>query len=353
MPNSLLVTTTDVLEGFRIRSYLGPIFAHVVAGTNLFSDIAASWSDVFGGRSSSYQKQLVTINSEVIKKLEEEARRLGANGILSLRIDHDEISGSGKSMFMVTATGTAVRLDSSRSTEERETSHVSGQEMEVAIRTKKLLVENSQTECRFSVNDWEFVTANQVSAVATIVFSAVGRIDWRTASNSDLLKLSIDYFLALPQEDAKAFILRGAVGDNPSQRHLAIQLLQRGHTYELEDIIELLSEGSHAVRMRTLSLLIYEPVFYSEEDILKLERIAELVENGFPVRAHYFFKDKMFSSTPVRMWRCECGKEMDEDTSRCLECGKDIYGLRNNDLKPKQGIWLLEARLEKLKSVFK
>lgn len=248
MPNSLLVTTTDVLEGFRIRSYLGPIFAHVVAGTNLFSDIAASWSDVFGGRSSSYQKQLVTINSEVIKKLEEEARRLGANGILSLRIDHDEISGSGKSMFMVTATGTAVRLDSSRSTEERETSHVSGQEMEVAIRTKKLLVENSQTECRFSVNDWEFVTANQVSAVATIVFSAVGRIDWRTASNSDLLKLSIDYFLALPQEDAKAFILRGAVGDNPSQRHLAIQLLQRGHTYELEDIIELLSEGSHAVR---------------------------------------------------------------------------------------------------------
>ncbi|RKY61170.1 MAG: hypothetical protein DRP96_03935 [Candidatus Neomarinimicrobiota bacterium] len=36
---------------------------------------------------------------------------LGANCIVGFRIDHDEISDKGKSMFMVTATGTAVFIN--------------------------------------------------------------------------------------------------------------------------------------------------------------------------------------------------------------------------------------------------
>ena len=46
----MIVTTTNSIEGYTIRKYLGVVNANVVIGTNLFSDIAASLTDVFGGR---------------------------------------------------------------------------------------------------------------------------------------------------------------------------------------------------------------------------------------------------------------------------------------------------------------
>ena len=70
---SVLVSTTPRLEGWEITEYLGVVSAHVVAGTNIFSDIAASWRDVFGGQSKSYKKQLEQINDGVVDELREEA----------------------------------------------------------------------------------------------------------------------------------------------------------------------------------------------------------------------------------------------------------------------------------------
>ncbi|MGJ1194164.1 heavy metal-binding domain-containing protein [Sphingobacterium siyangense] len=45
----MIVTTTN--SNF-------PIAANVVIGTNIFSDIGASYVDFFGGRSNSYKKEL-------------------------------------------------------------------------------------------------------------------------------------------------------------------------------------------------------------------------------------------------------------------------------------------------------
>jgi len=104
-----MVTTTQTLDGWEIETYIGPVFSHIVAGTGLFSDFAASLSDIFGGRSKTYQKQLSSINIEAIELLKNKTSLLGGNLILGFRIDHDEISGKAKQMFMVTASGTAAR----------------------------------------------------------------------------------------------------------------------------------------------------------------------------------------------------------------------------------------------------
>ena len=37
----MIVTTTGTIEGYEIKEYLGVISTQVVAGTNIFSDIAA------------------------------------------------------------------------------------------------------------------------------------------------------------------------------------------------------------------------------------------------------------------------------------------------------------------------
>ena len=51
-PANIPVSTTPSLDGWDIDEYLGVATAHVVAGTNVFSDIAGSFSDIFGGHPS-------------------------------------------------------------------------------------------------------------------------------------------------------------------------------------------------------------------------------------------------------------------------------------------------------------
>lgn len=72
----LVITTDNPSEG-EIIKHLQPVTAHVVAGTNLFSDFFAGMSDIFGGRSGSYKKQLSSIYSEAIERIKQEAKRLG------------------------------------------------------------------------------------------------------------------------------------------------------------------------------------------------------------------------------------------------------------------------------------
>ncbi|WP_298113202.1 YbjQ family protein [uncultured Bacteroides sp.] len=107
----MIVTTTNSVEGYSIRQSLGVVNANVVIGTNLFSDIAASLTDVFGGRSDSYKSKLTTIYDEVMKELIGKAENYHADAIVGLHVDFDEVSGGGKSMFMVSASGTAVCIE--------------------------------------------------------------------------------------------------------------------------------------------------------------------------------------------------------------------------------------------------
>lgn len=107
----MIVTTTNSIEGYTVKRYLGVVNANVVIGTNLFSDIAASLTDVFGGRSGSYKSKLNTIYDEVMKELTEKAKSYHADAIVGLHVDFDEVSGGGKSMFMVSASGTAVTFE--------------------------------------------------------------------------------------------------------------------------------------------------------------------------------------------------------------------------------------------------
>jgi uncharacterized protein YbjQ (UPF0145 family) len=105
----VVVSSTRELAGWRITAHLDIVTAHVVAGTGLLSDIAASISDIAGGRSKSYQEQLSEINKEAINLIRSRAAELGAEGVVGLTISHSELSGKGKQMLMVTALGTAVR----------------------------------------------------------------------------------------------------------------------------------------------------------------------------------------------------------------------------------------------------
>ena len=106
----MIITTTPSIEGRQIESYIGLSSANVVVGTNVFSDFFASITDVFGGRSSTYQNKLDKTYAAAIEEIERKAIRMGADAVLGLKIDFYEISSKDKAMFMVSAVGTAVKL---------------------------------------------------------------------------------------------------------------------------------------------------------------------------------------------------------------------------------------------------
>lgn len=111
MNSEFIITTTNNIEGCPIERYINTICSNIVIGTNVFSDLAASFSDFFGGRSESYKKKLGLLYDEVTKELKQNALQIGANAIIGFKVDFDEISGKDKSMFMVSASGTACFVD--------------------------------------------------------------------------------------------------------------------------------------------------------------------------------------------------------------------------------------------------
>jgi uncharacterized protein YbjQ (UPF0145 family) len=106
----MLVVTTNTIEGRRILEYKGLVAGEAILGANLFRDLFASVRDIVGGRSGSYEKVLNDARQTAIAELTDKAERLGANAVLAVDIDYETVGTNG-SMLMVTAAGTAVRLE--------------------------------------------------------------------------------------------------------------------------------------------------------------------------------------------------------------------------------------------------
>ncbi|MFR9649783.1 MAG: YbjQ family protein [Rikenellaceae bacterium] len=106
-----IITTTGNIEGAAITKYLGLVSSNIVIGTNIFSDFKASIKDIIGGQSKSYQKNLDELCQRAINEVAQKATALNANAVVGLKVDVSEISGNKKSMFMVTAIGTAVHFE--------------------------------------------------------------------------------------------------------------------------------------------------------------------------------------------------------------------------------------------------
>lgn len=106
----MISTTTPTLEGKTIVEYKGIIFGEVISGVNFMKDFAAGLSNFFGGRSGSYEGELIEARENAVKEMEARARQMGANAVVGVDIDY-EVLGQGGNMLMVTASGTAVVVE--------------------------------------------------------------------------------------------------------------------------------------------------------------------------------------------------------------------------------------------------
>ncbi|HNP22384.1 MAG TPA: heavy metal-binding domain-containing protein [Panacibacter sp.] len=105
----MLLTTTNTIEGKPIQQYLGIVTAEAIIGANIFKDIFAGIRDIVGGRSGTYEKVIEEARRNALDELQERAAQVGANAVVGIDLDFETV-GSGGSMLMVVATGTAVKI---------------------------------------------------------------------------------------------------------------------------------------------------------------------------------------------------------------------------------------------------
>lgn len=103
----MILTTTPTIEGKRIVDYRGVVFGEVISGVNFIRDFAAGLTNFFGGRSASYEEELIQARENAMREMEQRAMQLGANAVVGIDIDY-EVLGTDNGMLMVTASGTAV-----------------------------------------------------------------------------------------------------------------------------------------------------------------------------------------------------------------------------------------------------
>jgi uncharacterized protein YbjQ (UPF0145 family) len=106
MDEILIVTTNDV-PGYDITHVHGEVCGLIVRARNVFSNVGASMRTVFGGEARGYTQLLLDSRNEAIERLREAARDQGANAVVAMRFDCNEIAGV---MSEVAAYGTAVTL---------------------------------------------------------------------------------------------------------------------------------------------------------------------------------------------------------------------------------------------------
>jgi uncharacterized protein YbjQ (UPF0145 family) len=105
----MLLTTTPTIEGKPIQQYLGIVTAETIIGANIFKDLFAGIRDIVGGRSGTYERVIEKARQSALAELQQKAQAMGANAVVGIDLDFETV-GSGGSMLMVVATGTAVKI---------------------------------------------------------------------------------------------------------------------------------------------------------------------------------------------------------------------------------------------------
>ncbi len=104
----MLVATTNDLPGHRIVRHIGMVRGVTVRSRNVISDAIGGVQSMIGGRVGAYVKLAEAARQEAYDELVAHARDLGANAILAMRYDANEIMPG---VTEVLAYGTAVVVE--------------------------------------------------------------------------------------------------------------------------------------------------------------------------------------------------------------------------------------------------
>lgn len=352
----LLLTTTSTLDGWQVDDYLGPVSAQFVIGTGLFADFFSGWTDLFGAHSKSYQRKLDRIHDEALQMISDKALRLGASAVLGLRVDHDEIAGNGKSMLMVTATGTAVKA--TRVARPQNTTAGAGHVHIIDSEDLTVLLKKAHIVARVQKGgfewvetaNWEFIVEHQVSDVATAFLDYCDEeSSYTTPEAVANLRRRFDEYLSSLPRDTAIDLLYGCVSRSHTVFTWALAALKQLNGFNPQRVAALCrASAPDLAAQRAAQFSLAHLPSYAPDDITALIMLRDAIESSFPVAPTYTGTG-LFGRKTVR--RCACGNEVAADNDRC-GCGRDRYGFHAELTPPPALILILQRRIDALTGHF-
>jgi uncharacterized protein YbjQ (UPF0145 family) len=101
----MFFSTMNDVPGYKVDQVLGEVFGLTVRSRNIGAQMGAGFKSLVGGELKGLTKQLTQSREEAMARLAEAAEARGANAVLAMRFDSDEI---GNGYQEIAAYGTAV-----------------------------------------------------------------------------------------------------------------------------------------------------------------------------------------------------------------------------------------------------
>ena len=108
MNNSVIITTSNALEGYRVSKQLGLVRGITVRSRSLLGNMAGVFMTLFGGKSVIYTELCEKTREEALQLMIENGKLLGCNAIINMRYDANEVLNG---VTEVLAYGTAVVVE--------------------------------------------------------------------------------------------------------------------------------------------------------------------------------------------------------------------------------------------------
>ena len=104
----MIIVTMNDLPGYRITRVVGLARGITVRSRSIVGNIGGAIQSIFGGNISVYTNLAEQARQEALSLLEAEAQKMGANAIIAMRYDANEIMDG---ITEVLANGTAVVVE--------------------------------------------------------------------------------------------------------------------------------------------------------------------------------------------------------------------------------------------------
>jgi len=103
----MLTTASDNMPGKEIKKVLGLVMGNTIRAKHIGKDIVASFRNLVGGELNEYTEMLAESRKQALDRMIEEAEKLGADAVVTVRFTTSSIMQSAAEML---AYGTAVKL---------------------------------------------------------------------------------------------------------------------------------------------------------------------------------------------------------------------------------------------------
>jgi len=350
MSKEIFVTTTENLPGYDIKRMIGPVNGFLIKSTNIFSDIVASFSDIVGGYSGSYQRQIQQLYDDVLNSLKEKAKRKGANCILNLKIDFEEISGQGKQMFLLLANGTAAIIES-KSNKDFHSQTISFEELENEIEKGIFIAKIDKggvidkTVINESIKYCDWILAERLLRIISKYDSGY----FYNAYENDIsesLTLCINEY-----RDSKEFasaVMNIVMESNNEFIKKYWEILKNTRIFNYRDMGAMFNCPDKNRMRYYLQLIDSEKDEYDGSEIEVMEDILEKVKKlNFDISI--VRKKKVLSTAETEYWHCSCETDNLFSIDRCTNCGRDKYGFKEGFINHLEIVCRLENRISALK----